>query len=141
VRSEQLRAFLRYVARWKLRVEANRLQSTGIAVEALGALKITRLPKIRLSETGPTPCEQNWKSCTPKSCRTRRSVSIFFKGSYRPHFVVQKSPDENGSVAPVIPSAEMAKPQTVEPKFAGYLVWSSPAWRWDFWRASGYAGP
>jgi hypothetical protein len=40
----------------------------------------------------------------------------FFKGSYRPHFVVQKSPDENGSVAPVITSLEIAKPQTVNPK-------------------------
>src|SRR5260370_40234843 len=40
----------------------------------------------------------------------------FFKGSYRPHFVVQMSPDEKGSVAPVITSAEMANPRSVGPK-------------------------
>src|SRR5260370_36924453 len=40
----------------------------------------------------------------------------FVKGSYRPHFVVQKLPDENGSVAPVIISPETAKPETVAPK-------------------------
>src|SRR3979490_3400531 len=38
----------------------------------------------------------------------------FFKGSYRPHFVVPKSPDENGSVVPLIASTEMAKPPTVK---------------------------
>jgi hypothetical protein len=40
----------------------------------------------------------------------------FFKGSYRPHFVVPKSPDENVSVAPLIASTEMAKPPTAQPK-------------------------
>src|SRR4029077_12024889 len=40
----------------------------------------------------------------------------FFKGSYRPHFVVQKSPDENGSMVSLITSTEVAKPHIVEPK-------------------------
>jgi len=92
VRSEQLRAFLRYVCSMEIEGRGEQITEYRIAVEALGR-----------SQDAPVRID-------------------FFKGSYRPHFVLQKLPDENGSVAPVIISPETAKPQTVDPKLRAMVL-------------------
>jgi len=92
VRSEQLRAFLRYVCSMEIEGRGEQITEYRIAVEALGR-----------SQDAPVRID-------------------FFKGSFRPHFVLQKLRDENGSVAPVIISPETAKPQTVDPKLRAMVL-------------------
>src|SRR6266851_1790940 len=116
VRSEQLRAFLRYVCSMEIEGRGEQITEYRIAVEALG-----RSQDYATTEDSAVRNRAHALRVKLEELYTKESPDApvridFFKGSYRPHFVVQKSPDENGSVAPVITSAEMAKPQTVEPK-------------------------
>jgi len=97
-----------------------------IAVEALGRLKINTTTEDSAVRNGPTPCEQNWKSVAKRVAGRADPVSIFSRVATGRILSYQKSPDENGSVAPVIPSAEMAEATNCGAEVARTLVWSSP---------------
>ena len=116
VRSEQLRAFLRYVCSMEIEGRGEQITEYRIAVEALGRSQDYTTTEDSAVRNRAHALRVKLEELYTKELRDAPIRIDFFKGSYRPHFVVQKSPDENGSVAPVIIPAEMAKPQTVEPK-------------------------
>src|SRR5204863_3938512 len=121
---EQLRAFLRYVCSMEIEGRGEQITEYRIAVEALG-----RPQDYTTTEDSAVRNRAHALRAKLEEFYTKESPDApiridFFKGSYRPHFVVQKSPAGNGSgapgiksgsVAPVITPVEIAKPQTVEP--------------------------
>ena len=116
VRSEQLRAFLRYVCSMEIEGRGEQITEYRIAVEALGRSQDYTTTEDSAVRNRAHALRVKLEELYTKELPDAPIRIDFFKGSYRPHFVVQKSPHENGSVAAVITSAEMAKPQTAEPK-------------------------
>src|SRR5439155_5916554 len=116
VRSEQLRAFLRYVCSMEIEGRGEQITEYRIAVEALGRPQDYTTTEDSAVRNRAHALRAKLEELYAKELPDAPIRIDFFKGSYRPHFVVQKSPDENGSVAPLITSAEMAKPQTVAKK-------------------------
>ena len=116
VRSEQLRAFLRYVCSMEIEGRGEQITEYRIAVEALGRSQDYTTTEDSAVRNRAHALRVKLDELYTKELPDAPIRIDFFKGSYRPHFVVQKSPDENGSVAPVITPVEMAKPQTVGPK-------------------------
>src|SRR5437016_8394009 len=112
VRSEQLRAFLRYVCSMEIEGRGEQITEYRIAVEALGRPQDYTTTEDSSVRNRAHALRAKLEELYTKEAPDAPVRIDFFKGSYRPHFVVQKSPAENGSVAPVIPSAEMAKPKT-----------------------------
>ena len=117
MRSEQLRAFLRYVCSMEIEGRGEQITEYRIAVEALGRPQDYTTTEDSAVRNRAHALRAKLEELYTKELPDAPVRIDFFKGSYRPHFVVHKSPDENGSVAPAITSAEMAKPQTVEPKW------------------------
>jgi hypothetical protein len=116
VRSEQLRAFLRYVCSMEIEGRGEQITEYRIAVEALGRSQDYTTTEDSAVRNRAHALRVKLEELYTKELPDAAVRIDFFKGSYRPHFVVQKSPDESGSVTPVMTSAEMAKPQTVGPK-------------------------
>jgi hypothetical protein len=116
VRSEQLRAFLRYVCSMEIEGRGEQITEYRIAVEALGRSQDYTTTEDSAVRNRAHALRVKLEELYTKELPDAPVRIDFFKGSYRPHFVLHKSPDENGSVVPVIPSAEMAKPRTVDPK-------------------------
>jgi hypothetical protein len=116
VRSEQLRAFLRYVCSMEIEGRGEQITEYRIAVEALGRSQDYTTTEDSAVRNRAHALRVKLEELYTKELPDAPVRIDFFKGSYRPHFVLHKLPDENGSVAPLIPSAEMAKPQTVNPK-------------------------
>src|SRR5438128_2351416 len=117
VRSEQLRAFLRYVCSMEIEGRGEQITEYRIAVEALGRPQDYTTTEDSAVRNRAHALRAKLEELYTKELPDAPIRIDFFKGSYRPHFVVQKAPDENGSVAPVITSAEMAKAQTAKPKW------------------------
>src|ERR1700694_692695 len=117
VRSEQLRAFLRYVCSMEIEGRGEQITEYRIAVEALGRPQDYTTTEDSAVRNRAHALRVKLEELYTKELPDAPIRIDFFKGSYRPHFVIQKLPDRNGSVALVIPSAEMAKPQTVVPKW------------------------
>ena len=116
VRSEQLRAFLRYVCSMEIEGRGEQITEYRIAVEALGRPQDYTTTEDSAVRNRAHALRVKLEEFYAKELPDAPIRIDFFKGSYRPHFVVQNSPAKNGSVAPVISSAEMAKPKTVVPK-------------------------
>src|SRR5258705_11569297 len=116
VRSEQLRAFLRYVCSMEMEGRGEQITEYRIAVEALGRPEDYTTTEDSAVRNRAHALRVKWEELYAKELPDAPVRIDFFKGSYRPHFVVHKPRDENGSVAPVITSLEIAKPQTVNPK-------------------------
>ena len=117
VRSEQLRAFLRYVCSMEIEGRGEQITEYRIAVEALGRPQDYTTTEDSAVRNRAHALRAKLEELYTKELPEEPIRIDLFKGSYRPHFVVQKSPDKNGSVGPVIASAEMATPQTVAPKW------------------------
>src|SRR5438132_6373166 len=115
VRSEQLRAFLRYVCSMEIEGRGEQITEYRIAVEALGRPQDYTTTEDSAVRNRAHALRAKLEELYAKELPDAPIRIDFFKGSYRPHFVVQKPPDKNGSVASVITPAE-ARPQTVEPK-------------------------
>src|SRR4029077_4738198 len=111
VRSEQLREFLRYVCSMEIEGRGEQITEYRIAVEALGRSEDYTTTEDSAVRNRAHALRVKLEELYTKELPGAPVRIDFFKGSYRPHFVVQKSPDENGSVA------ETPKPQTVEPKW------------------------
>jgi hypothetical protein len=116
LRSEQLRAFLRYVCSMEIEGRGEQITEYRIAVEALGRSQDYTTTEDSAVRNRAHTLRLKLQELYTKELPGAPVRIDFVKGSYRPHFVVQKSPDENGSVARVITPAEIAKPQAVEPK-------------------------
>jgi hypothetical protein len=116
VRSDQLRAFLRYVCSMEIEGRGEQITEYRIAVEALGRSQDYATAEDSAVRNRAHALRAKLEELYTKELPDAPVRIDFFKGSYRPHFVVHKSPDENGSVASLITSAEMAKPHIVEPK-------------------------
>ena len=116
VRSEQLRAFLRYVCSMEIEGRGEQITEYRIAVESLGRRQDYTTTEDSSVRNRAHALRAKLEELYTKELPDEPIRIDLFKGSYRPHFVVQKSPAKNSSVAPVIPSAEMAKPPTVELK-------------------------
>ncbi len=116
VRSEQLRAFLRYVCSMEIEGRGEEITEYRIAVEALGRPQDYTTSEDSAVRNRAHALRVKLEELYAKELPDAPVRIDFFKGSYRPHFVVQKLPDENSSVPPVIISPETAKPQTVAPK-------------------------
>ena len=116
VRSEQLRSFLRYVCSMEIEGRGEQITEYRIAVEALGRSQDYTTTEDSAVRNRAHALRVKLEELYTKELPDTPIRIDFFKGSYRPHFVVQKSPDGNGSMTPVITPAEMAKPQTMEPK-------------------------
>src|SRR6202521_6328163 len=115
VRSESPRAFLRYVCSMEIEGRGEQITEYRIAVEALGRPQNYTTTEDSAVRNRAHALRVKLEELYAKELPDAPIRIDFFKGSYRPHFVITKSPDENGSVAPVLTPAEMAKPQTVEP--------------------------
>src|SRR6202049_768891 len=124
VRSERLRAFLRYVCSMEIDGRGEQITEYRIAVDALGRSQDYTTTEDSAVRNRAHALRVKLEELYTKELPDAPIRIDFFKGSYRPHFIVQRSPDENGSVAGVITSAEIAKPQTVDPKLRamGLLV-------------------
>src|SRR5258706_2843693 len=116
VRSEQLRAFLRYVCSMEIEGRGDQITEYRIAVEALGRSQDYTTTEDSAVRNRAHALRVKLEELYAKELPDAPIRIDFFKGSYRPHFVVQNSPAKNGSAAPAINPAEMAKPQTGEPK-------------------------
>jgi hypothetical protein len=116
VRSEQLRAFLRYVCSMEIEGRGDQITEYRIAVEALGRSQDYTTTEDSAVRNRAHALRVKLEELYTKELSDAPVRIDFFKGSYRPHFVVQNSQVKNGSVAPVITPAEMPKPQTAEPK-------------------------
>ena len=116
MRSEQLRAFLRYVCSMEIEGRGEQITEYRIAVEALGRPQDYTTTEDSAVRNRAHALRVKLEELYTKELSDAPIRIDFFKGSYRPHFVVQNSPPKNGSVAPVITPAETAKPQTAEPK-------------------------
>jgi hypothetical protein len=116
VRSEQLRAFLRYVCSMEIEGRGEQITEYRIAVEALGRSQDYTTTEDSAVRNRAHALRVKLEELYTKELSDAPIRIDFFKGSYRPHFVVQNSPAKNGSVAPVITPAETAKPQTAAPK-------------------------
>jgi len=116
VRSEQLRAFLRYVCSMEIEGRGEQITEYRIAVEALGRPEDYTTTEDSAVRNRAHALRAKLEELYAKEFPDAPVRIDFFKGSYRPHFVVHKPPDENGSVAPMLTPPEMAKAQTVEPK-------------------------
>src|ERR1700732_3101093 len=112
VRSDQLRAFLRYVCSMEIEGRGEQITEYRIAVEALGRSQDYATAEDSAVRNRAHALRVKLEELYTKELPDAPVRIDFFKGSYRPHFVVHKSPDENGSVASLITSAEMAKPRT-----------------------------
>ena len=112
MRSEQLRAFLRYVCSMEIEGRGEQISEYRIAVDALGRSQAYTTTEDSGVRNRAYALRVKLEELYTKELPDAPIRIDFFKGSYRPHFVVQKSPDGNGSVAPVITPAEVAKPQT-----------------------------
>src|SRR5882762_2504071 len=124
VRSEQLRAFLRYVCSMEIEGRGEQITEYRIAVEALGRSQDYTTTEDSAVRNRAHALRVKLEELYAKELPDAPVRIDFFKGSYRPHFVVQKSPDENGPAASLISSVEIAKPRTVDPKLRvlGLLV-------------------
>ena len=116
VRSEQLRAFLVYVCSMEIEGRGEQITEYRIAVEALGRSQDYTATEDSAVRNRAHALRVKLEELYTKELPDAPIRIDFFKGSYRPHFVVPKSPDENGSAAAVITLPEVAKPQTGEPK-------------------------
>jgi hypothetical protein len=116
VRSEQLRAFLRYVCSMEIEGRGEQITEYRVAVEALGRPQDYMTTEDSAVRNRAHALRVKLEELYTKELPDAPVRIDFFKGSYRPHFVVQKPLDEDGSVAPVTTSVEMAKPRTMEPK-------------------------
>jgi len=116
VRSEQLRAFLRYVCSMEIEGRGEEITEYRIAVEGLGRPQDYTTTEDSAVRNRAHALRAKLEELYTKELPDAPIRIDFFKGSYRPHFVVQKSPAENGSVAPVITPAEIEKPQAVKPR-------------------------
>jgi hypothetical protein len=117
VRSEQLRAFLRYVCSMEIEGRGEEITEYRIAVEALGRPQDYTTTEDSAVRNRAHALRAKLEELYTKELPDEPIRIDLFKGSYRPHFVVQKLPHNNGSVASVITPAEIAKPQAVEPKW------------------------
>jgi hypothetical protein len=117
VRSEQLRAFLRYVCTMEIEGRGEQITEYRIAVEALGRSQDYTATEDSAVRNRAHALRAKLEELYAKELPDEPIRIDFFKGSYRPHFVVQESMAKNGSSAQVITPAEMAKPQTVAPKW------------------------
>src|ERR1700681_1101732 len=116
VRSEQLRAFLRYVCSMEIEGRGEQITGYRIAVEALGRSQDYTTTEDSAVRNRAHALRAKLEELYTKELPDAPIRIDFFKGSYRPHFVVQKSPHGNGSVALVITPDEIAKPRTAAPK-------------------------
>ena len=117
VRSEQLRAFLRYVCSMEIEGRGEQITEYRIAVEALGRPQDYTATEDSAVRNRAHALRAKLEELYAKELLDAPIRIDFVKGSYRPHFVVQKPPHENGSVALVSPPLETAKLQIVRPKW------------------------
>src|SRR5436853_6173330 len=108
VRSEQLRAFLRYVCLMVIEGRGEQITEYRIAVEALGRPQDYTTTEDSAVRNRAHALRAKLEEFYTKEAPDAPVRIEFFKGSYRPQFVVQHLPHENRSVAPVITPAEAA---------------------------------
>src|SRR5882672_7170241 len=122
VRSEQLRAFLRYVCSMEIEGRGEQITEYRIAVEALGRSEDYTTTEDSAVRNRAHALRVKLEELYTKEAPDAPIRIDFFKGSYRPHFVVHQPLGQNGSLAPVTTPAEAAKPQTVELKLRVYVL-------------------
>ncbi len=127
-RSEQLRAFLRYVCAMEIEGRGEQITEYRIAVEALG-----RPQDYTTTEDSAVRSRAHALRAKLEELYTHELPDApiridFLKGSYRPHFVIRKSPETNGSLAPVLTVAPALTLAPAEmPRTAPAPKWRTPA--------------
>ena len=121
-RSEQLRAFLRYVCSMEIDGRGEQITEYRIAVDALG-----RPQDYTTAEDSAVRSRAHALRAKLEELYTNELPDApiridILKGSYRPHFVIRKSPETNSSLAPVLTLAPKEIPQT-----AGAPEWRTPS--------------
>src|SRR6202049_4308252 len=101
VRSEQPR----YVCSMEIEGRGEQITEYRIAVEALGRSQDYTTTEDSAVRNRAHALRVKLEELYTKELPDAPIRIDFFKGSCRPHFVVQKSLDENGSMTPVITSA------------------------------------
>src|SRR5439155_24841864 len=102
VSSEKLRAFLRYVCWMEIEGRGEQITEYRIAVEALGRSQDYATTEDSAVRNRAHALRVKLEELYAKELPDAPVRIDFFKGSYRPHFVVRTLPATNGSVVPVI---------------------------------------
>src|SRR6267142_6915063 len=98
VRSEQLRAFLRYVCSMEIEGRGEQITEYQIAVEALERYQDYTTTEDSAVRNRAHALRVKLEELYTKELSDAPIRIDFFKGSYRPHFVVQNSPAKNGDM-------------------------------------------